>query len=84
MDTYATINDTWEISQENQLHTQEHSHGYWGIHRNGIPCGQCTDDVDNQVAVDDIMWKLHKMITQINRTNKSHKMIMQDKMMSRP
>ena len=77
-ETYATINDTWEISQENWLLTWEHSHGYWGIHGNGIPCGQCADDADRQVAVDDVMWKLHKMITQINCTNESHKQITQN------
>ena len=27
------------------------------------------DDEDRQVAVDDVMRKLHKMITQINHTN---------------
>ena len=70
MDTYATINDMQEISRENWLLTWECSHGYWGIHRNGIPCGQHADDANNQVTVDDATWKSHKMIAQsIAQTN---------------
>ena len=42
-----------------------------GIHRNRIPFGQCADDATSRVTVDDI-------------TGKSHKMIAQGKMMSRP
>ena len=38
----------------------------------------------NRVAVDDIMWKSHKTITQNDHTNQSHKSITQGKMMSRP
>ena len=34
--------------------------------------------MQNQVAVDDVMWKSHKMITQINCTNKLHKRITQN------
>ena len=49
-----------------------------------IMCGQQSDDADSRVSVDDVMGKLHKTITQINCTNKSHKMITQDKMMSCP
>ena len=51
---------------------------------NGIPCGQCADNTNSHVIVDDVMRKSHKKITQINRTNKSHKMIAQDKMTSCP
>ena len=40
--------------------------------------------MQNRVAVDDVTWNSHKMITQINRTNKLHKMIMEDKMTSHP
>ena len=40
--------------------------------------------MDRQVTDDDIMWELHKSIAQINHTNESHKMIMQNKMMSHP
>ena len=68
----------------NRLLTWKCSHGNWGIHRNGIPCGSCADDANCQVTVDDVMWKSHKMITQTNCTNESHKMIAQDKMTSRP
>ena len=55
-----------------------------GICRNGIPCGQCADDAETQVADDDDTWESHKAITQINRTNKLHKMIVQNKMTSHP
>ena len=58
---------------ENWLLTQEHSCGYWGIRRNGIPCGQHADDADRGVAVDDVMWKSHKSIAQTNCSNESHK-----------
>ena len=40
--------------------------------------------MQNQVTVDDVMWKSHKTITQINRTNESHKQIAENKMMSCP
>ena len=40
-----------------------------GNSQNGIPCGQHADDANNRVTVDDVMWKSHKMITQINHTN---------------
>ena len=40
--------------------------------------------MQNRVTVDDVTWKSHKMITQINCTNESHKTIMEDKMMSCP
>ena len=43
-------------------------------------CRQCT----SQVAVDDVTWKSHKTIAQINHTNKLHKTIAQGKMMSCP
>ena len=43
-------------------------------------CRQCT----SQVTVDDIMWKLHKMIAHINHTNESRKRITQNEMMSCP
>ena len=46
--------------------------------------GYCADNANNRVAVDDIMWKLHKMIAQINHTNELHKMITEDKMTSCP
>ena len=49
-----------------------------GYHVNKVPTMQ------NQVAVDDVMWKSHKTITQINHTNESHKMIAEEKMTSRP
>ena len=69
---------------ENWFLTWEHSCGYWGNRGNGILCGQRADNANNRIAVDDIMWKLHKTIAQINHTNKLHKMIVQDKMMSCP
>ena len=31
------------------------------------------EDANTQVTVDDVMGKSHKMITQINHTNESHK-----------
>ena len=34
--------------------------------------------MQNQVAVDDVTWKSHKMITQINHTNESNKQIAQN------
>ena len=40
--------------------------------------------MDRQVTDDDVTWELHKPIAQINCTNKSHKTIAQNKMMSRP
>ena len=40
--------------------------------------------MDRQVTDDDIMWELHKSITQINRTNALHKQITQNKMTSYP
>ena len=40
--------------------------------------------IPSQVTVDDITWRLHKTITQINRTNKLHKTITQGKMTSHP
>ena len=40
--------------------------------------------MDRQVADDDVMWESHKSIAQINRTNESHKTIVQNKMTSRP
>ena len=55
-----------------------------GICGNGIPSERCADNTNNRVAVDDVTWKPHKTIVQINRTNKSHKQIAQDKMTSRP
>ena len=81
---YATINDMREKSWENQLLTQECSCGYWGIRGNRIPCGQRADNASNQVTVDDVMWKSHKMIAQINCTNELHKTIVQYKMTSHP
>ena len=65
-DAYTTINDMREISWEDRLLTRECSCGYWGIRGNGILCGQCADNANNQVTVDDVMWKSHKMIAQIN------------------
>ena len=53
---------------ENQLLTQDHSHRYWENCGNQIPYGQCADDANNRVTVDDIMWKSLKMIAQINCT----------------
>ena len=40
--------------------------------------------MDRRVADDDIMWELHKSITQINCTNELHKTIVQNKMTSCP
>ena len=37
------------------------------------PCGRRADDMDRQVADDDVMSELHKSIAQMNRTNESHK-----------
>ena len=34
--------------------------------------------MQNRVTVDDITWKLHKMIAQINHTNESHNQITQN------
>ena len=42
-----------------------------GYHVNDVQTMQ------NRVAVDDITWQSHKMITQINCTNESHKRIAQ-------
>ena len=83
-DSYTTINDTQEISWNTGYLLSNIICGDWEIHRNGIPCGQCADDADSRVAVDDIMGKSHKTIAQINHTNESHKMITQDRMMSHP
>ena len=43
-----------------------------GIHE-FVGMGYCVDDMDRQVADDDVTWESHKSITQINRTNESHK-----------
>ena len=69
-DAYTTINDTRVISWEYQLLTWECLCGNSGIHGNGIPCGQCADDMDRQVTDDDVMLDSHKSIAQMNRTNK--------------
>ena len=53
---------------EHWLLTRQCLCGDGGNCGNGILCGQCADDADSQVTVDDVMRKLHKMITQINRT----------------
>ena len=73
MDTYTTINDMREISQNTGYLLGNIYAGMRGNHENGIPCGRHADDADSQVAVDDVMRKSHKMITQINHTNRSHK-----------
>ena len=49
-----------------------------GYHVNDVQMMQ------NRVAVDDITWKSHKTITEINRTSELHKMIVEDKMTSHP
>ena len=73
MDTYATINDMQEISR-NTSYLLGNVYARIGENcGNRILCGQCADDADSQVAVDDIMGKSHKMIAQINRTNQLHK-----------
>ena len=68
------------LMQQSTVHRKYHGNtGYLlrnidtGIHGNGIPCGQHADDVSNQVTVDDITWKSHETIAQINRTNESQK-----------
>ena len=58
---------------EHWLLTRYHLHRDRGNCRKGILGEQCADNADRQVTVDDIMRKLHKMITQINCTNRSHK-----------
>ena len=83
-DTYTTINNMWEISWENQLLTQECRCRYCEIFRNRILCGRHADDANNRVIVDDITWKSHKTIAQINHTNKLNKQIAEDKKTSRP
>ena len=40
--------------------------------------------MQNRVAVDDITWRSHKTIRQINRTSESYKTIAEDKMTSCP
>ena len=39
-----------------------------GNHGNRIPCGQCADNADSRVTVDDVVRKSHKTIAQINCT----------------
>ena len=50
----------------------------------GKLCGQWADEMDRQVADDDVMSESHKSNTQVNRTNASHKQIAQNKMTSHP
>ena len=40
--------------------------------------------MDRGVADDDVTWESPKSIAQVNRTNKSHKQITQNKVMSHP
>ena len=54
---------------ENQLLTQYCLHRESGICRNGILCGQCAEDATSRDTVDNITWKSHKTITQMNHTN---------------
>ena len=45
--------------------------------------GYCVNDMQmmqNHVTVDDITWKSHRMIAQMNHTNELHKTIAKDKM----
>ena len=83
-DAYATINDTQEISQKTGYLLSNIDAGMGEICRNRMLCGQCADDVNSLATVDDVMWKSHKMISQINCSNKSHKTIAKDKRMSYP
>ena len=49
--------------------------------------GYCVNDMQmmqNQVRVDDVMWKSHKTIAQINHTNELKKRIVQNKTTSCP
>ena len=80
MDAYATINNTWEISQKTSYLLGNVDTGireFMGMlyHVNDMQM------ITSWVAVDDVTWKPHKMITQINHTNESHKTIAQGKMM---
>ena len=52
-------------------------HWYRGNCGNWIPCGQCADDADSRVTVDDVTWRSHKIISQINCTKQLHKLITQ-------
>ena len=64
-DAYATINDTWDISQENQLLTREGIREFTGM-------GYHVNDMQT-------MWtdKLQMMTSHGSRTNQSHKSIIQ-------
>ena len=88
MDTYTTINDMQEISQNTGclLGNIDMWMGEF------VGMGYHVDDVQMmQTAESQLMMshgshtkRLHKSITQINHTNKSHKTIAQGKMTSRP
>ena len=80
-----------ESMQQSMVHRKYHGKSSYllrnidaGI-REFTGMGYCVNEVQtmqNRVAVDDVMWKSHKTITQINRTNNSHKTIAEDKMAS--
>ena len=57
--------------------------GIWEFTRTGYHVNDM-QTMQNQVTVDDIMWKSHKTITQIICTNELHKQIAEDKMTSCP
>ena len=72
MDAYTTINGTWEISWETDYLLRNVDVGIREITGTGYHVNK-VQMMQNQVAVDDVSWKLHKTITQINCTNESHK-----------
>ena len=76
MDTYATINDTWEISWNTSYLL---SNVYTGIGE-FVGMGYCVDDVQMMQTVESqlmMSWgshtkRSHKSIAQMNHTNQSH------------
>ena len=80
-DTYATINDTWEISRKTGYLLGNVDMGIWEF----VGTGYCVDDMQTMPPTQlMILWKSHKTIAQINCTNESHKTITQGKMTSHP
>ena len=82
--TQCVREDAWTLTQQSTIHRKYHGKtGYllgnvdtgdrefagMGYHVNNVQTMQ------NQVAVDGIMWKSHKTITQNDHTNQSHKQI---------
>ena len=69
IDTYATIKNTWEISRENQLLTQEH---YVGI-QEFAGTGYCVDNMQTTWTDESQMMTSHG-----SRTSQLHKRIAQN------